>query len=118
MEGAASSWRLAANILNNQPRTTTRGGPPTWGLGVGLTTPHRIKQACYERINEPRTWTDFLDKGPKQRNMDMRFGTAQDRYRWEALVNSVMNLRVHKILGTTEWLHNLWPLERYSAPHN
>jgi hypothetical protein len=28
-----------------------------------------------KRINEPRTWTDFLDKGPKQRNRDMRFGT-------------------------------------------
>jgi hypothetical protein len=27
-----------------------------------------------KRINEPRTWTDFLDKRPKQRNMDMRFG--------------------------------------------
>jgi hypothetical protein len=28
-----------------------------------------------KRINEPQTWMDFLDKGPKQRNMDMRFGT-------------------------------------------
>jgi hypothetical protein len=46
-----------------------------------------------------------LDKRPKKRNMDMRFGTrninvvdwiglAQDRYRWRALVNSVMTLRV------------------------
>jgi hypothetical protein len=33
-------WRVAANILNKQP---TRGGPPAWGLGVGLTTPHRKK---------------------------------------------------------------------------
>jgi hypothetical protein len=30
-------------------KQTTRGGPPTWGLGVGLTTPHRKKEACYEK---------------------------------------------------------------------
>jgi hypothetical protein len=33
-------------------------------------------------------------------------GLAQDRYRW---------IGFHKMLGTTEWLHNLWPLEWYSA---
>jgi hypothetical protein len=38
-------------------------------------------------------------------------GFVQDRYRWRALVNSVM-------LGTTEWPHNLWPLEWYSAPQS
>jgi len=26
----------------------TRGGPPAWRLGVGLTTPHRKKLICYE----------------------------------------------------------------------
>jgi hypothetical protein len=45
-------------------------------------------------------------------------GLAQDRYRWRALVNSVMSLRFHKMLGTTERLHKLWPLEWYSAPQS
>jgi hypothetical protein len=26
----------------------TRGGPPAWGLGVGLTTPHRKNFCCHE----------------------------------------------------------------------
>jgi hypothetical protein len=43
-------------------------------------------------------------------------GLAQDRYRWRALVNSVMNFGFHEMLATTEWLHNLWPFQRYSAP--
>jgi hypothetical protein len=37
---ALQFWRAAANILNKQSRT--RGGPPAWWLGVGLTT-HRKK---------------------------------------------------------------------------
>jgi hypothetical protein len=28
------------------------GGPPSWGLGVGLTTPHRKKWACYDNLQE------------------------------------------------------------------
>jgi hypothetical protein len=30
----------------------TRGGPQTWRLGVGLTTPHRKKQICYEKLHK------------------------------------------------------------------
>jgi hypothetical protein len=33
-------WRVAANILNKQSQTADMGW---WGLGLGLTTPHRKK---------------------------------------------------------------------------
>jgi hypothetical protein len=45
-------WRVAANILNKQSRTADKGGPPAWGLGVGLTIPHRKKLSCYENSQE------------------------------------------------------------------
>jgi hypothetical protein len=53
----------------------TRGGPLALGLGVGLTTLHCKNKLVTKIIKEPRTWTDSLDKQPKLRNMDMRFGT-------------------------------------------
>jgi hypothetical protein len=37
-------WKVATNILNKQSGQPTRGGPPAWGLGVRLTTPHRKKK--------------------------------------------------------------------------
>jgi hypothetical protein len=36
------------NTLNKQSRQPTRGGPPAWGLGELLKTPHRKKLPCYE----------------------------------------------------------------------
>jgi hypothetical protein len=36
------------------------GGPPAWGLGVGLTTPHRKKQACYEPEHEASELDGFF----------------------------------------------------------
>jgi hypothetical protein len=38
-------WSVAVNILNKQPRTANKGGPPDWVLGVGLNTPHVKKSA-------------------------------------------------------------------------
>jgi len=35
--------KVAVNILDKQPQQPIRGGPPAWGLGEGLTTPHRKK---------------------------------------------------------------------------
>jgi hypothetical protein len=66
-----------------------------------------------------RRWIDNIKKDLLEIGVSVVdwIGLAQDSYRWRALVNSVMNLRV-KMLGTTEWLHNLWPLEWYSAPQS
>jgi hypothetical protein len=41
-------------------------GPPALGLSVGLTTPHRKKEACYE-TTDPRTWTHFLGNDLSER---------------------------------------------------
>jgi hypothetical protein len=45
-------------ILNKQSQIAARGGPPAWGLGVGLTTHHKNKLVT--KIHKPRAWTDFF----------------------------------------------------------
>ena len=44
--------------MNSRGRPT-RGGPPAWGLGEALTTPHRKNVSCYEPFTnkKPRIWT-------------------------------------------------------------
>jgi hypothetical protein len=49
---------------------TTRGGPPAWGLGVGLTLTLKNKLVT-KILKKPWTWTDSLDKRPKQKKMDI-----------------------------------------------
>ena len=41
-------WRVATNILKNQSQTLAKGGPPAWGLGEVLTTPHHKNISCYK----------------------------------------------------------------------
>jgi hypothetical protein len=40
-------WRVTPNRLNKQLQVAERDGPPAWRLGMGLTTPHHKKTACY-----------------------------------------------------------------------
>jgi hypothetical protein len=61
-----------------------------------------------------RRWTDNIKIGLLEIELGVVdwIGLAQDRYRWRALVNSVSMI----CWETTEWLHNWWALEWYSAP--
>jgi hypothetical protein len=52
--------------LNKLSRKADKGSPPAWGLGVGLTTPHRKNKLVTKNHKKPRTWTDSLDKRPKR----------------------------------------------------
>jgi hypothetical protein len=47
--GNLQQCKVAANIFNKHLRTNDKGGPPSWGFGVGLTTPQHKKQACYKK---------------------------------------------------------------------
>jgi hypothetical protein len=74
--GSLLIWRLAANILNKQSRAADKGSPSMlWaGRADSSTSPQKNKldTNCYKG---PRTWTNFLDKRPKLKKMDMQFGT-------------------------------------------
>ena len=70
---APQKWRIAANMLNKQPWTADRGGPPAWRLVGGLTTPHRKKETVTNPLDKPRNWTDSLVR-PQKMNKVTRFG--------------------------------------------
>jgi hypothetical protein len=47
MEERPQIWMIVGNILKNICGHPTRCGPPAWGLGEMLTTPHR-KNLSYD----------------------------------------------------------------------
>jgi hypothetical protein len=51
---------------------------------VGLITPHVKNNIVTKTFTKPRTWTDSLDKRPKRKEMDMRFGTWNVRSLYRA----------------------------------
>jgi hypothetical protein len=91
-------WRLASNILNKQPRTYNKGWSSSLGLGVGLIALHHENKLVTKNLTEPLISTDSLDKQPKLRNMDMRFGTWNVRslYRTGSLMTISWELSRYK----------------------
>jgi hypothetical protein len=52
---------VGVNILSKQcHKEPTRVGPPAWGFGRGVTTPHRKNYYVTEHFTKPRTRTDLL----------------------------------------------------------
>ena len=48
MEERSPIWTVAANILNKQLRTASKGWSSSLGLGQVQTTPHRKNVSLYE----------------------------------------------------------------------
>jgi hypothetical protein len=66
---------------------------------VGLTTLHLKNKSFMKNFVKPRTWTDSLDKQPKQWNMHMRFGSWNVRslYRAGSLMTVSRELSRYKL---------------------
>jgi hypothetical protein len=66
---------------------------------VELTTLHLKKKLVMTNLHKPQTWRDTLDKRPKIRNMDTRFGTWNVRslYRAGSLMIVLRELARYKL---------------------
>jgi len=49
-------WNVAVSIQINQRGQRKKGGPPAWGFGERLTTPHPKNQNLTECYIEPLEW--------------------------------------------------------------
>jgi hypothetical protein len=69
-------WRAFVNIFNKQSRTADKGRSSRLGLREGLTNPH------HKGNHVTKCYTACMDslKGPKERKMDMTFGTWNIRF--------------------------------------
>jgi hypothetical protein len=82
MEGRPPAMEGSCDYLNKQSRTKEKGV----FLWHGAKTPSILKKSklVTKSHKKPWTWTDSLDKRPKRRNMDMRFGTRNTRNLYRA----------------------------------
>jgi hypothetical protein len=77
-------WRVAANTLNMLSPTAETGWPSNLGVGRGARnwdSNNKLVTKCHKG---PRTCTDFLDKRPKPKKMNMKFETWNVRSLYRA----------------------------------
>jgi hypothetical protein len=85
--------RVAANIMNKQWRTSDKGWRSSYGVGRGVTTPHRKMYHVTKHSLRPRARTGTL-VGSKQWKRDIRFGTwnVRNLYKLGSLVTVTREL--------------------------
>jgi hypothetical protein len=66
---------------------------------VGLTAPHCKNKLVMKCHKGPRTWTNYLDKRPKLKKMDMRFGmwNVRSLYRAGSLVTVAKEISKYEL---------------------
>jgi hypothetical protein len=100
IEGTASRYggwlRMQWISCCSQP---TSAGPPSWGLGMELTTAHHKNKIITKLFNDLLTWTDSLGKRPTLTNTDMRSGfwNIRSTYRAGSLMNVLKELCKYKL---------------------
>jgi hypothetical protein len=59
VEYATGRASHARQVKSDDPDRKGYPGPPGWGFGVGLTTPHIKKTYCYESRKKGKSWLDL-----------------------------------------------------------
>jgi hypothetical protein len=75
-------WRTATNVPNKQSHIADGGWSTSLKVGRGANDSTSLKTACYEMLRS--VWVIHV---------------PQDRNKWSALLNTVMNFLVHKMRG-------------------
>jgi hypothetical protein len=92
-------WMVASNILTKQSQTGDGEWSSSLGVGRGAKSFYHKKISFLRKFTKGRTWTDSLNKLPKLRKINVRFGTwnIRSRYRTGSLMTVAKELSKYKL---------------------